>query len=65
MYLVFKISINKVDVQNNILHTLREASYGGNKQFFERIISSPPPSFAPFRALRFSIKVFGGQIRAN
>ena len=25
---------NKVDVQNNILHTLREASYVGKKEIF-------------------------------
>ena len=40
-------------MQNNILHTLREARYVGKKQFFELIISSPPPPFGPFRALIF------------
>ena len=29
-----KNTVNKVDVQNNILHTLREASYVGKKAIF-------------------------------
>ena len=36
------IIINKVDVQNNILHTLGKASRGGEKAYF--YFSFPPPS---------------------
>ena len=54
---------NKVDVQNNILHTLRKASHVGKKAIFH--LSFPPPPPGPFRALIFQKKVFGGQISAN
>ena len=59
-----EVLTNKVDVQNNILHTLRKASYVGKKQFYELIISSPPPPWA-FSGPNISKKVFGGQISAN
>ena len=34
---------NKVDVQNNILHTLREASHVGEKAIFHFSFPDPPP----------------------
>ena len=38
---------NKVDVQTNILHTLREASYVGEKAFFSPQAPPPPEHFRP------------------
>ena len=34
---------NKVDVQNNILHTLREASFVGKKAMFLNLSFQAPP----------------------
>ena len=45
---------NKVDVQNNILHTLREASHVGEKAVFHLSFQAPPRG--PFRALIFQNK---------
>ena len=57
--------MNKVDVQNNILHTLREASYVGKKAIFWTYLN-PPLSFPwAFLGPNISKKVFDGQIRAN
>ena len=44
---------NKVDLQNNILHTLREASYVGGKAIFHISFPAPLPPPDPFRALVF------------
>ena len=59
-----KLRMYKVDVQNKILHSLREASHVGKKSDFFLIISSPPPP-GPFRTLIFQKKVFGGEISSN
>ena len=42
---------NKVDVLNNILHTLREASHVGEKAIFHFSFPATPPGL--FRALMF------------
>ena len=47
-------------MQNNILHTLREASHVGEKAIF--LFSFPTKAFS---ASNISKKVFGGQISAN
>ena len=39
----FKYYIKKVDVQINILHTLREASHVGEKAIFHFSFPAPPP----------------------
>ena len=46
------ITQNKVDVQNNILHTRREASHVGEKEIFQFSFPAPPP-LGIFRALIF------------
>ena len=46
---------NKVDVQTNILHTLREASSVGERAFFHSSLQAPPPS-EHFRPLIFQKK---------
>ena len=53
--LILDPPINKVDVQNNILHTLREASSVGEKAFFSLFTPSPPP-LDYFRPLIFQKK---------
>ena len=56
-------------MQNNILHTLREASYVGKKAIFLNLsFQAPPhPLSLPWAFLgpNISKKVFGGQISAN
>ena len=52
---------NKVDVKNNILHTLRKASHVGKKAIFH---SSPLHPWT-FAGSNISKKIFGGQISAN
>ena len=53
---------NKVDVQNNILHTLREAIHVGEKAIFHFSFPASPRAFS---VSNISKKVFGGQISAN
>ena len=60
--IIFKY-LNKVDVQNNILNTLREASHVGEKAIFPFSFPAPPPR--AFSASNVSKKVFDGQISAN
>ena len=62
-----RLLINKVDVQNNILHTLREASRVGEKAIYHYAFPVPfgPIPFEPFRILRFKKKGFGAKIRVN
>ena len=52
---------NKVDVQNNILHTLREASHVGEIAIFH-FSFQPPGSFS---GSNISKKVFGAQINVS
>ena len=47
---------NKVDVQNNILHTLREASHGGEKAIFHFSFPVPHPPLGLFGLLKFQKK---------
>ena len=49
-------------MQNNILHTLREASYVGKKAIFHFSFSAPPWAFS---GPNISKKVFGAQINVN
>ena len=50
-------------MQNNVLHTLRDASNVGDKAIIH--FSFPPPTPRAFSASNISKKVFGGQISAN
>ena len=57
LQLICKKPKNKVDVQNNILHTPREASYVEKKNNFMNLsFLAPPPPFGPFWALIFQKK---------
>ena len=56
---------NKVDLQNNILHTLREASYVGGKAIFHISFPAPPSPPGAFLGSYISKKVFGAQINVN
>ena len=51
---------SKVDVQNNILHTLREASNVGEKAIFH--FSFPPPHPRAFSASNISKKILVGEL---
>ena len=49
--------LNKVDVQNIILHTLRQASHVGEKQFFTYNFHPPRPAPEAFSGSNISKKV--------
>ena len=51
-----KKTTNKVDVQNNILHTLREASHVGEKAIFHFSFPDTPPE--PFQPRYFKKSVW-------
>ena len=53
---------NKVDVQNKICIPRAKRAMWVKKQFFELIISSPPPRFGPFRALIYKKKCLGAKL---
>ena len=57
-----KTSINKVDVQNKIWHTLRESIH---VPIFPFLFPAPQPPPRAFSASNISKKVFGGQVSAN
>ena len=61
----FYFNKNKVDVQNNILHTLREASHVGEKAVFHFSFPPPHPHPRAFSASNISKKVYGTQISAS